>query len=224
MGVKERYQTVRQEIDEKALSCGRLPEDIHLVAVTKTHSFSHVLPAYEAGCRDFGENRLEEALEKGEIAPLDLRWHFIGNIQRKKVKKLIGAFHLLHGVDSFVLAEKISHLSTEFPTSILLQVNTSGEASKHGFSPEALVEVFDQLASLSGVRIQGLMTMAPYTDDQLVVRQCFRYLRELRDRLARPGLPLAELSMGMSNDYLLAIEEGATLLRIGTAIFGSRTP
>lgn len=190
--------------------------EVTVVAVSKQRSLEDILQVYRAGCRDFGENRVPEALEKIEKAPQDIRWHFIGMLQRKKVPKVIGKFALIHSVDSPELAKKISLCSADrgAETSLLLQVNTSGEKTKHGFSPQELQKMFPQLLELPNIAIKGLMTMAPLTDDKEQIQSCFSQLRLLRDEFQ-----LHHLSMGMSHDYPIAITEGATLVRIGTAIF-----
>ncbi len=204
--IKNNYKNILKEI----------PKNVTLVAVTKGQTLEAVLELYEAGCRDFAENRLAEAFSKMENAPSDINWHFIGSLQKNKVAKVINRFCLIHGVDSFDLASKISKCSEErnVVTSILLQVNISGESSKHGLTKEALLENFDKFQALPALKIYGLMTMAPLTDDKEVIQACFSDLRELKDKLH-----LHHLSMGMSNDYPIAIKEGATLLRIGTALF-----
>lgn len=184
---------------------------VKIVAVSKGCSLEQILALYEVGCRDFGESRVQEALLKIEKAPKDIRWHFIGKLQKNKVRKVIGKFFLIHSVDSFDLAEKISQVSQEMNvvTSILFEVNTSGEPSKSGFKPEEV-----RLINLSGISLKGLMTMAPLTDNIHIIRKTFSDLRLLRDKLG-----LKELSMGMSSDYWIAIEEGATMLRLGSCIF-----
>lgn len=219
-----RYSILVQDVHKIAIECGRNPNDITLVAVSKTHSWDNVAPAYAAGCRNFGENRVQEALEKIAAAPADVRWHLIGSLQKNKVNKIIGKFALIHSVDSVDLATKIAHTSasTGVVTPILLEVNTSGEVSKHGFNEKELLDAFDALTQLQGIRLDGLMTMAPLTNDEDVIRRCFGRLRHLRDLFKEKGCrnaPMNHLSMGMSNDYRIAIEEGATLLRIGSALF-----
>lgn len=221
MDIGQHYREVREEIDRIVRHAGRNPEDITLVAVSKGHPVSSMHAAAEAGTTDFGENKVQEALAKLEEPLPPCHLHFIGTLQRNKVNKVINRFTLIHSIESLPLAERISSLS-EVPTPILLQVNCSGEERKHGFTPESLLATFPQLINLSGIHIQGLMTMAPLTEDDYPVWQSFRLLRKLRDELATPALPLPELSMGMSGDYPLAIQEGATLVRIGTAIFGPR--
>ncbi len=216
----ESIKSVLEKIKLTAEKSGRSPKEITLVAVTKTHPLTECLPLLEDGITHFGENRLEEAFEKMEGAPKEIKWHFIGSLQRKKVPKIIGRFSLIQSVDSFELAEKISEcsLKASLKTSILIQVNTSSELSKHGFKPQDLKELFPSLLTLEGVKIEGLMTMAPLTEDKQIIRKTFSLLRELKEELEKVH-PMPHLSMGMSNDFEMAIEEGATLLRIGTALF-----
>lgn len=179
-----------------------------LVAVTKGHDWNECLPLYEQGLRDFGENRVQEAIPKIEAAPLDARWHFIGSLQKNKVSKVLGKFVLIHSVDNLELAEKISDLGG---AEILLQVNIRHQ---HGFTPADLRRNFQKMNDLPGLKIRGLMTMAPLTDDVALIRDTFKQVRLLRDELG-----LKELSMGMSHDWKIALDEGSTLLRIGTALF-----
>lgn len=213
------FERILTEIADKALQCGRDPEEITLVAVSKNHGWDEIEPLYEAGAHCFGENRIQEALPKIEQAPEDIEWHLIGTLQKNKVRKAVENFALIHSVDNISLAKKIASVSVELgvSTSILLQVNVSGEESKHGFSPEELRRDFYELYVQPGIRIEGLMTMAPYHERQERIRSYFSELRYLAREFG-----LRHLSMGMSQDWQIAIEEGATLLRIGTALFGDR--
>lgn len=197
------------DILNKIASTGR---NIKLVVASKNQPLSKILEVYKSGCRDFGENRIQEVLKKIHDGPPDINWHFIGTLQKNKVHQAIGKFALIHSVDSFELAKKISEANQTTP--ILLQVNTSGESSKHGLSIEAWRPHLEALFSLPHLQIQGLMTMAPHTDDKTLIRQTFRSLRRFGEELHLP-----HLSMGMSHDYEIALEEGATILRIGSAIF-----
>lgn len=212
------YHALLEEIATLARCCGRDPGEVGLVAVSKEMPQVKLEEAYRQGCRDFAENRLPEALEKQMQLPKDIVWHWIGHLQRNKVKGVVGHFALIHSVDSLSLAQKIAETG---PAKILLEVNTSGEASKQGFTPDQLRAVYADLQKLPNLHIAGLMTMAPLEGD---IRGCFRALRELRDELQKVTVAphtLHHLSMGMSNDYPLAIEEGATLLRIGTKLFSN---
>ncbi|WP_068466340.1 YggS family pyridoxal phosphate-dependent enzyme [Candidatus Protochlamydia phocaeensis] len=226
--IAERYRFIQEDIQEKALKCGRRPEEISLIAVTKTQPLSAIQEAYEAGCRQFGENRLQEALMKMPQLPTDSQWHLIGTLQSNKVNKALDApFCLIHSVDSLELAQKINQVAQKFNkvVAVLLQVNTSLEASKHGLTAEQWQASLSSLVQFASLRIEGLMTIAPFTEDEKAVRACFRQLYQLREnwkeKMREPQI-FRHLSMGMSHDYGIAIQEGATLVRIGTAIFGSR--
>lgn len=220
--IRQNLIKVFGQIEEEAKRAGRNIDDIFLVVISKGHTKEKILEAYDAGVRDFGENRVKEALEKITDTPKDIRWHFVGNLQKNKVSKVIGKFALIHSVDTFELAEKISNLSLNagLVTSILLEANTSGEKAKSGQTPEIWKEKYLKMLDLKGISIQGLMTMAPFTEDESAIRQCFINLRHLRDDLEALGqFQLPTLSFGMSNDFRIAIQEGATLLRIGSLIF-----
>lgn len=224
MSVVDHYHRLKEEIAQTALTCGRNPEDIQLVAISKGQPWENIAPIYGEGCRNFGENRIQEALPKIEISPQDCRWHFVGTLQKNKVKKVIGHFVMIHSVDSLELAQKISEVSRQQngKTAILLQANTSGEASKHGMTPEACFRDFGMILSLPGIDVQGMMTMAPLVEDEGMIHYTFESLRILRDRIVaeyQPSNGLPHLSMGMSHDFRQAIQEGATILRIGTKIW-----
>lgn len=218
------YREILSQVREKALACGRSPDGIRLIAVTKTCSIDSIQTVYKEGGRDFGESRIAEALDKIPKLPSDCRWHLIGTLQSNKVAKAISSFALIHSVDTPALARKISQVSGEkgVVTPILLQVNTSHEPSKHGLRPDEWQSELEGINQLAHLRVEGLMTMAPYTEDKERIHQCFRTLYQCRGnwrgRMKDPEA-FHHLSMGMSHDYLIAIEEGATLLRIGTAIF-----
>lgn len=205
---------VLEKIKVAAIKSGRSLDEITLVIVTKNHTWEEILPLYEQGFLDFGENRVQEALSK--MGPVNVRWHLIGNLQKNKVKKVIGKFHLIHSVDSLELAKTLSKASGEshLTTRILLQVNVSGEATKQGLSPQEWEMHKGEVLALPHLAIEGLMTMAPLTEDKALIRSVFRNLRAMRDQWG-----LMHLSMGMSHDFEIAIEEGSTLLRIGSAIF-----
>lgn len=222
----ENFRLVREKIDSACVKKRRLPETVKLIAVTKKFPPTRIMPVYETGHRDFGENRVQELLPKMTELPEDIRWHLIGSLQRNKVKDVIGRVFLIHSVDSLGLAAEISKQSVKraLATSILLQVNIAGEASKHGFAPQDLLREIKEIRLLPGIRIKGLMTMAPIAAAPEEVRPVFRGLAELALRLGKenPGLELSELSMGMSDDFEIAVEEGATMVRIGSRIFGQR--
>jgi pyridoxal phosphate enzyme (YggS family) len=218
---------VRETIAEAARVSGRLPQDVRLVAVSKGHPLEAVGAALDAGILDLGENRLEELEAKVAQAGRDgVCWHFIGNLQSRKVARVLEVSDLIHSVDSLSLCERISRMTTgaaAHPVPVLLQVNTSGEASKGGFGLEDARDGLARAASLPGVRVRGLMTMAPFVDDERVLRTAFTRLRDLLE-LLRGDCPDVggELSMGMTNDLRFAVEEGSTLVRVGTALFGER--
>lgn len=220
--IRNKYNHLVDEIASLKIKTGRVNDSILLIAVSKGKSIQAIEEVYALGCHDFGENRPLEALEKIQKLPQIPHWHFIGNIQKNKVRKLVGNFTLIHSVDSFEIAKKISDVSSEenVITSILIQVNTSGEESKQGITPQNCFDTFDSYLRLPSIEIQGLMTMAPLTDDDSIIRKAFRDLKELLIKLNhRYGTELKHLSMGMTHDYKIAIEEGATLLRIGSKIF-----
>jgi pyridoxal phosphate enzyme (YggS family) len=227
---------VRRRMAAAAQRAGRNPADATLVAVSKSHPPAAIRAALAHGQRDFGENRFEELHEKATaLAALAgeadaIRWHFIGAIQSRKTAQALRAdgkpFALIHAVDRVKIADRIDRdaKAAGCVVSVLLEVNVSGEASKHGFTPDELRAALPHLAALGNLRLAGLMTMAPFVDNPEEARPVFRALRELRDELAATGAGagLHHLSMGMTNDFEVAIEEGATIVRIGTAIFGSR--
>lgn len=209
-------------VADSARKVGRSPESITLVAITKYVDVDRMVEVYDLGHRDFGESRVQDAVRKrDELSRPSLSWHFIGHLQTNKVKRVVGDFLLIHSVDSWKLAEALHReaASRDLVQPILVQVNTSGEPSKYGFTPDEtptmVARIVRELPSLS---LCGLMTMAPRREDPEAVRPFFRRLRELRDAI---GPPLEHLSMGMSQDYSIAVEEGATLIRIGSALFGS---
>lgn len=217
---------VEERIAEAAQKCGRSPDDIELVAVSKTHAAEKVQAAAEAGQMVFGESRVQEARAKIPLLPSRLRWHFIGHLQKNKIRHALPLFELFHGIDSLALAQDMQRIAEEdgMRPRILLEINLAGEASKHGFSPEALRRDLEATLSLGRLTIEGLMTIPPLAPEAEAARPYFVALRKLRDRLeAEFNLRLPQLSMGMSGDYAIAVEEGATLVRVGTAIFGERS-
>jgi pyridoxal phosphate enzyme (YggS family) len=216
---------VEERIAEAAQKCGRSPDDIELIAVSKTHAAEKVQAATEAGQMVFGESRVQEARAKIPLLPSRLRWHFIGHLQKNKIRHALPLFELFHGIDSLALAQDVQRIAEEdgMRPRILLEINLAGEASKHGFSPEALRRDLEATLSLGRLTIEGVMTIPPPAPEAEAARSYFVALRKLRDQLeAEFNLRLPQLSMGMSSDYAIAIEEGATLVRVGTAIFGER--
>ena len=225
--IAENLETVRSRIDDAASRAGRNPGEVELVAISKTYPVEKIVEAVEAGQELFGESRVQEALVKIPSLPGRLRWDFIGHVQTNKVRKALPLFELIHGVDTMEVARDIDRIAAELGLHprILLEVNVSGEGSKHGFAPEALERVLEELLSLPRVQVEGFMTMAPLAPEAEASRPHFAALRSLRDRLAKSaGIPFPILSMGMSGDYEVAVEEGATLVRVGSSIFGARYP
>ena len=222
-------RSVRSRIDAAAHRAGRDPSDILLVAVSKTFSAAHVRAANAAGHRDFGENKVQEALQKiAETADKDLKWHLIGHLQSNKAKKAAAGFACIHTVDSVDLLRKLDQAAAEQGASpeVLIQVDLAGEATKFGAPAEQARRVLDAGLEARAVRLAGLMLIPPWNEDQEQTRPWFVRLRELRDTWLESGVPseaLRHLSMGMSHDFEAAVEEGATLVRVGTAIFGKRT-
>ncbi len=216
---------VRQRVAAACVRASRPLEDVTLIAVSKTHGPEAVRAVAASGQRDFAENRVQEAASKIPESPADLRWHLIGHLQKNKVRRALPLFELVHGIDTVEIAEAVDRIAAEegWHPRVLLEVNVAGEASKFGFAPDALERDVERLLALPRLQIEGLMTIAPYADDPEASRSHFAALREFRDRLAeRTGLPFGTLSMGMSGDFEVAIEEGSTLVRVGTAIFGAR--
>jgi len=226
--IADNVRSVHERMREAALRADRSPEETRLVAVSKTVDVERTTEAVEAGVTILGENYLQEAQGKIEQFELPVSWHFIGHLQSKKAKFVVRLFDLIHSVDSFNLAQEISKRAANLDKTadVLIQVNVSGEASKFGIAPGQLEALLDRIQTLENVCVRGLMTMPPYFDQPERVRPLFARLRELmarvKDRNWSPTIRLEELSMGMSGDFEVGIEEGATLVRVGTSIFGSR--
>jgi pyridoxal phosphate enzyme (YggS family) len=220
---------IRERIAAAAAAAGRRPEDVRLLAVSKTFSADHVRAAYAAGQRDFGENKVQEALQKKEeTADLDIRWHLIGHLQSNKAKKAAPAFAAIHSIDSVDLLRRVDRAAEDAGTApdLYIQVDLAGESTKFG-APEGDVAAIAHAAmECRAARLRGLMLLPPWFDDPELARPYFRRLRDMRERLVEEGIDASrvrELSMGMSHDFEVAIQEGATLVRVGTAIFGKRT-
>ncbi|MCX6976120.1 MAG: YggS family pyridoxal phosphate-dependent enzyme [Verrucomicrobia bacterium] len=223
--ISDNLLAIRSRMKSAADRVDRQVSDIKLVAVSKTYPPSVIREAWDAGQRVFGENRVQDALPKILELPAEAEWHFIGHLQSNKIRKALPAFTLIHGVDNPELAIQINRIAGEMGLTarVLLETNFSGEASKFGFSPDALRQNLEDLLSLPHLCVKGLMTMAPYSEDPEKARPFFSALRESRDELTtKTQHPLPELSMGMSGDFEVAIEEGATIVRIGSSIFGHR--
>lgn len=229
MTVAVRLAEVRARIDAAARRAGRNPATVRLIAVSKTFPLDAVREAFAAGQRDFGENRVQEALDKiADSADLAARWHLIGHLQTNKARKAAAAFAMIQSVDSVDLLHRIEAAASDLGTrpELLVQVDLAGEATKYGAPPGIVPAMFDAAASCRAARVMGLMTIPPWPDTPEDARPWFQKLRALRDESLARGVPeamLSELSMGMSGDFEVAIEEGATMIRIGTAIFGRRT-
>ncbi len=223
--ISENLKILNERIKAKCNGLNRGPEKIKLIAVSKTYGVDAINSANDLGLTDFGENKAQELRDKYNILGDKVTWHFIGNLQRNKVKYVVKAASFIHSVDSISLADEINKQAVKLGKvqKILLEVKTSLEESKSGAEGEdTLTELARHCGSRENIDLIGLMTMAPFTNDDKIIRQSFSELRKLKDRLNGYGFNLSELSMGMTNDFEIAIEEGATMLRIGSAIFGTR--
>jgi pyridoxal phosphate enzyme (YggS family) len=220
--LRERLLAVRETIDA-AIVRGGHQQRVTVAAVTKTHGPDAVRAAWEAGLHDVAENRVQEALPKMAEIEVPVRWHLIGHLQRNKVKQLDG-FALVHSMDSARLADALHEqgVKRQRPFDVLMQVNVSGETAKGGYGPDEVLAEAERLTNLPGVVVRGVMTMAPFDAEEGVLRATFAGARHAREALQAAGHPAAELSMGMSGDYAVAVEEGATLVRLGTLLFGAR--
>ncbi|PLR97362.1 YggS family pyridoxal phosphate-dependent enzyme [Bacillus sp. T33-2] len=222
MKVSENLQKINEQIKSACQKAGRNPDEVKIVAVTKYVSAERAAEAVQAGIVHIGENREEGLLEKQGVLKDKPVWHFIGTLQTRKVKNVIDKIDYLHSVDRLSLAKEIDKRAAE-KINCFVQVNVSGEESKHGLAPDAVPGFIRELGGFKKINVAGLMTMAPNTNDENVLRQCFRTLKTLQASVQSLGLayaPCNELSMGMSNDFAIAIEEGATMIRIGTALVG----
>jgi PLP dependent protein len=227
MSIAERLTEVREEIRAAALDAGRNPDEVRLVAVSKTRPATDVVAAFRAGQIIFGENYVQELRAKVSEVTEAVKWHFIGHLQSNKVKQIAGLVSMIHSLDRLSLAEEISRQWGRLSQNcdVLVQVNISGEVTKSGTTTADALELVRVIAQLPNIRIKGLMTMPPFFDDPEAARPYFaglRQLAELIDAEGIPGVEMKELSMGMSGDFVAAIREGATLVRVGTAIFGER--
>ena len=225
--LKENLQKVEENIEAACKRAGRDRSEVTLIAVSKTKPVDMLQEVYDTGIREFGENKVQEMMDKYEVLPKDIHWHMIGHLQRNKVKYLMGKTALIHSVDSLRLAEEISAQSVKHDviTDILIEVNIAGEESKFGTSKEEAMALVEAAAKLPNIHICGLMTIAPYVDDPEDNRKYFRGIRELSVDIKEKNIDNVDmriLSMGMSGDYEVAIEGGATMVRVGTGIFGAR--
>jgi len=225
--IARNLEEIRSQIKIAAEKVGRNPEEIKLVAVTKTVEVAKIKEALAAGVTAIGENRVQEAREKYEYLPHDIEWHLIGSLQTNKVKQGVQMFDLIHSVDRIPLVDEINKqcLKLDKVMHVLIQVNISGEETKHGADLEEAENLLRYAASLPGIKVKGLMTIAPFFDDPEETRPVFRGLKRMQEELIAksiPGVELEYLSMGMTNDFMVAIEEGANIIRVGSGIFGER--
>lgn len=223
--IAENLKRINDEIDSICQKIGRNRSEIRLIGVSKTQPVEIIREALIAGLKDLGENKAQELRDKSELISGDFNWHYIGHLQTNKVKYVIKSAQFIHSVDSIKLAEEINKKAEAIGKhqNILLEINTSLEASKFGLSNEKeIFETAEFCKQSEHLNLLGLMTMAPYTNDKNIIRNCFSSLKNLFDKMNNQGFDLKELSMGMTNDFDIALEEGSTMLRIGTAIFGER--
>ena len=225
--LEENYNTVKENIKKACERSGRPEEEVTLLAVSKTKPVDMLLDVYHAGARDFGENKVQELLDKIPQMPSDIRWHMIGHLQRNKVKYIVDKVWLIHSVDSLRLAEEISReaVKKQVEVNILVEVNVAQEESKFGTTVEETAELIRNISLLPGIHIKGLMTIAPFVEDPEENRVYFRKLRQLAVDIGNKNIDnvsMSILSMGMTGDYVVATEEGSTIVRVGTGIFGER--
>jgi len=223
--IAENLNIVEEKVVNSCKKCGRDRSEITLIAVSKTQSVEVIKECLASGIKDLGENKAQEMKDKSEQISGDVNWHFIGHLQTNKAKYIINSAEYIHSVESIKLAEEINRKAEQIgkKQKVLLEIKTSDEATKFGLETNnEILSITEYCANLSNLDLVGLMTMAPYTDNSDVIRNCFIKLREIKERVNNAGFKLTELSMGMTNDYEIAVEEGATMLRIGTAIFGER--
>jgi len=225
--IKENIQLVKENIVRAASKKGRNPDDITLIAVSKTMPVEDLMEAYNAGTRVFGENKVQELCEKYEVMPKDIRWHMIGHLQTNKVKYIVDKVELIHSVDSMKLAEQIEKEAEKknVDVDILVEVNVAEEDTKFGTTTDAAMKLVEEISALKRVHIKGLMTIAPYTENPEENRKYFAKLKQLSVDIMKKNtdnISMSVLSMGMTGDYTVAVEEGATLVRVGTGIFGVR--
>jgi pyridoxal phosphate enzyme (YggS family) len=222
--VKENLLRVRERVDRAARTAGRDPKEINLVAVSKTVEVERIKEAIEAGVSILGENYVQEAQKKIEAIGRRVSWHFIGHLQSNKARYAVRLFDVVHSTDSIPLAEELGRRAAQSDRviKVMIEVNLSKEATKFGTDEERVLHLAKRIQDLKHLSLEGLMTMPPYFDSPEMSRPYYTALRELKERMVKEGIPMKELSMGMSNDFEIAIEEGATYVRIGTAIFGPR--
>ncbi len=225
--IRKNIETVKKHMEAACEKCGRDAGEVRLIAVSKTKPLPALQEAYTYGCRDFGENKVQELVEKYEAMPKDIRWHMIGHLQRNKVKYLVDKVFLIHSVDSLRLAQEIEKEAAklEKTVNILIEVNVAEEESKYGVTAEETPALIEEIAKMPHIRVKGLMTIAPYVEDAEENRQYFEKLNKIYVDIIHKNIDnvfMEELSMGMTGDYEVAITEGATYIRVGTGIFGER--
>lgn len=225
--IRQNLYEVRTNIENVCKKAKRDTDEVTLIAVSKTKPVEMLQEAYAEGCRDFGENKVQELVDKYEVMPKDIKWHMIGHLQRNKVKYIVDKVYMIHSVDSLRLAEEISKEACKknVTVSVLIEVNVAGEETKFGVMPSELEELARQIAVLPGIAVKGLMTIAPFVDDPEDNRRYFASLKQLSVDITKKNIDnitMNVLSMGMTGDYTVAIEEGASFVRIGTGIFGER--
>ncbi len=229
MSIPDSFKSVRELISNTALKSGRAPDDVKLVTVSKTIALKQIIEAVNAGATILGENRVQEAKEKItnyelQISDYKPEWHLIGNLQKNKARHAVQLFDLIHSVNDIELAEELDRQADKINKiqRILVQVKLSDEVTKHGILEENLMNLLDKVSDMNNLKLEGFMTMSPFFEDIEKARPYFRKLKELSVKAIKNGFPIYELSMGMSNDFPVAIEEGSTMVRVGTAIFGER--
>ena len=225
--IAENYKQVKENIAQACRAVGRNPEEVTLIAVSKTKPVEMLQQAYDAGARCFGENKVQEIMDKYPCLPEDIKWHMIGHLQRNKVKYIVDKVAMIHSVDSLRLAEAIEQEAKKqnVKVPVLIEVNVAGEESKFGLKPEEVLPFLETVSNFEHLQVKGLMTIAPYVENPEENRQIFRQLKKISvdiDQKNINNINMSVLSMGMTGDYQVAVQEGATMVRVGTGIFGDR--
>ncbi len=225
--ISDNIKKIQKNIEKSCQKAGRDPKEVTLIAVSKTKPIPMLEEAYQAGSRDFGENKVQEIMDKHPALPEDIRWHMIGHLQRNKVKYIVDKVALVHSVDSLRLAEELSRQAgkKQAEIDVLVEVNIAEEESKFGTSRAEAIQLVEEMAKLPHIHVKGLMTIAPFVEDPEENRKYFRQIKELSVDITKKNIDnvsMSVLSMGMTNDYMVAVEEGATMVRVGTGIFGER--
>ena len=225
--ISDNIKKIQKNIEKSCQKAGRDPKEVTLIAVSKTKPIPMLEEAYQAGSRDFGENKVQEIMDKHPALPEDIRWHMIGHLQRNKVKYIVDKVALVHSVDSLRLAEELSRQAgkKQAEIDVLVEVNIAEEESKFGTSRAEAIQLVEEMAKLPHIHVKGLMTIAPFVEEPEENRKYFRQIKELSVDITKKNIDnvsMSVLSMGMTNDYMVAVEEGATMVRVGTGIFGER--